>query len=331
LKRFGKRPVELMEDLGWAGEDVWYAHAIHLSDSEIESVAAARTGVAHCPSSNMRLGAGICRVADLVRAGARVGLGVDGSASNEDANLAVEAHQALLLARARSASPQALAAADEPSAAGIFPAYQRSYRAAPDPLALVRAELVAVEEILAANEVMMAEVGDPEIGIEARCDVALARQPESLRDVGRRDGGDARLVQPALGQQQLARRLAARHATPHMKEVLPALQLEGAGRVVGNDHRQSSLGQHVPEAIAIVRGPEGRRAFAHAAKALEVLLHIQEVVGTGLGADVDASLLGLADELRPHDGADVDDVQRAAGFGSELDRAKDRSELGFGR
>ena len=108
LERFGKRPVELMEDLGWAGEDVWYAHAIHLSDSEIESVAAARTGVAHCPSSNMRLGAGICRVADLVRAGARVGLGVDGSASNEDANLAVEAHQALLLARARSASPQAL-------------------------------------------------------------------------------------------------------------------------------------------------------------------------------------------------------------------------------
>ena len=155
-----------------------------------------------------------------------------------------------------------------------FPAYQRSYRAAPDPLALVRAELVAVEEILAANEVMMAEVGDPEIGIEARCDVALARQPESLRDVGRRDGGDARLVQPALGQQQLARRLAARHATPHMKEVLPALQLEGAGRVVGDDHRQSSLGKHVPEAVAVVRGPERRRAFAHAAKALEVVLHI---------------------------------------------------------
>src|SRR5439155_1590102 len=68
LERFGKRPVELMEDLGWAGEDVWYAHAIHLSDSEIESVAAARTGVAHCPSSNMRLDAGICRVAGLALA-----------------------------------------------------------------------------------------------------------------------------------------------------------------------------------------------------------------------------------------------------------------------
>jgi cytosine/adenosine deaminase-related metal-dependent hydrolase len=97
-----------MEDLGWTGGDVWYAHAIHLSDSEVDRVAEVKTGVAHCPSSNMRLGAGACRVEDLVRAGARVGLGVDGSASNEDANLAMEAHQALLLARIRRSSAQAL-------------------------------------------------------------------------------------------------------------------------------------------------------------------------------------------------------------------------------
>lgn len=103
IGRFGRRPVELMEDLGWTGDDVWYAHGIHLNDAEVHRVAAARTGVAHCPSSNMRLGAGACRVEDLLHAGVRVGLGVDGAASNEDANLAMEAHQALLLARLRAA------------------------------------------------------------------------------------------------------------------------------------------------------------------------------------------------------------------------------------
>jgi len=103
LETFNRRPVELMEDLGWTGDDVWYAHGIHLSDAEIGRIAEARTGIAHCPSSNMRLGAGACRVEDLVRAGAKVGLGVDGAASNEDSNLAAEVHQALLLARVRAA------------------------------------------------------------------------------------------------------------------------------------------------------------------------------------------------------------------------------------
>jgi cytosine/adenosine deaminase-related metal-dependent hydrolase len=103
IERFDRRPFELMEDLGWTGDDVWYAHGIHLDDGEVNRVAAAKTGIAHCPSSNMRLGAGACRVEDLLAAGARVGLGVDGSASNEDANIAVEVHQALYLARARAA------------------------------------------------------------------------------------------------------------------------------------------------------------------------------------------------------------------------------------
>jgi cytosine/adenosine deaminase-related metal-dependent hydrolase len=102
-ERFGKRPLELMEDLGWTGDDVWYAHGIHLNDAEVDRVAEGKTGIAHCPSSNMRVGAGACRVEDLVRAGARVGLGVDGAASNEDSNIAVEMHQALLLARVRAA------------------------------------------------------------------------------------------------------------------------------------------------------------------------------------------------------------------------------------
>jgi 8-oxoguanine deaminase len=103
-EKFGRRPVQLMEDLGWLGDDAWFAHAIHLNNEEVEQVRA----VAHCPSSNMRLGAGICRVADLVSANVSVGLGVDGAASNEDSNLATEVHQALLLARARDASPTAL-------------------------------------------------------------------------------------------------------------------------------------------------------------------------------------------------------------------------------
>jgi len=115
LERFGKRPLELMQDLDWTGDDVWFAHGIHFNEDEIADVAATGTGVAHCPSSNLRLGAGICRVSDLVRAGARVGLGVDGAASNEDSNLATELHQALLVARGRSAmqgDPDAATALD---------------------------------------------------------------------------------------------------------------------------------------------------------------------------------------------------------------------------
>jgi len=103
LAHFAKRPLELMQDLGWIGPDVWFAHGIHFDDPELSQVAESRTGVAHCPSSNMRLGAGVCRVEDLMRAGAIVGLGVDGAASNEDSNLAGEVHQALLMARTRAA------------------------------------------------------------------------------------------------------------------------------------------------------------------------------------------------------------------------------------
>jgi cytosine/adenosine deaminase-related metal-dependent hydrolase len=120
VERFGKRPLELMHDLGWTGEDVWYAHGIHFNDEEVANVAATGTGVAHCPSSNLRLGAGLCRVADLVRAGAKVGLGVDGAASNEDSNLAMELHQALLVARGRAAMQGGLDAATALDARGAW-------------------------------------------------------------------------------------------------------------------------------------------------------------------------------------------------------------------
>ncbi|GAA4932680.1 8-oxoguanine deaminase [Streptomonospora halophila] len=109
LAEFGTTPVGYAEKLGWLGEDVWLAHGVHLSDDAIGRVAASGTGVAHCPSSNARLGAGICRTPELLGAGVAVGLGVDGPASSELTGLAGEMRQALLMARARG-GPRALSA-----------------------------------------------------------------------------------------------------------------------------------------------------------------------------------------------------------------------------
>jgi cytosine/adenosine deaminase-related metal-dependent hydrolase len=99
LEQFGVRPVEYLEDLGWLGSDVWLAHCVHLDDGEVALFGNTGTGVAHCPSSNARLGAGISPVAALVGVGVAVGLGVDGAASNEAGGLAPEMRQALFLAR----------------------------------------------------------------------------------------------------------------------------------------------------------------------------------------------------------------------------------------
>jgi cytosine/adenosine deaminase-related metal-dependent hydrolase len=105
--RFGKRPVEYLEHLGWLAPDVWLAHCVHLSEPETTRLGRAGVGVAHCPSSNGRLGSGIAPVANLLAAGAAVGLGVDGAASNEAGELSIELREALLMARARG-GPQAL-------------------------------------------------------------------------------------------------------------------------------------------------------------------------------------------------------------------------------
>jgi 8-oxoguanine deaminase len=99
LERFGKRPVEYAADLGWLGDDVWYAHAVFIDEAEIARMADTGTAAAHCPSSNMRLASGIAPVMRFLEAGVPVGLGVDGSASNDGSNLLAEARQALLLAR----------------------------------------------------------------------------------------------------------------------------------------------------------------------------------------------------------------------------------------
>lgn len=108
-EKFGRSPVEYIDDLGWLGEDVWLAHCVHLDDAAVKRVAATGTGVAHCPTSNARLGAGTARVRDLLDAGAPVGLGVDGAASNEWSSLGDELRQAALLARLRG-GPAALTA-----------------------------------------------------------------------------------------------------------------------------------------------------------------------------------------------------------------------------
>jgi 8-oxoguanine deaminase len=110
-RTFGRTPVELAEDLGWVGPDVWHAHVVHPSADEVTRLGRTRTGVAHCPSSNMRLASGIAPLAPLRKAGARVGLGVDGSASNDSSNMLAEARQALLLHRV-VAGPAALTAVE---------------------------------------------------------------------------------------------------------------------------------------------------------------------------------------------------------------------------
>jgi len=99
LQQFGHRPVEYAEELDWAGDNVWYAHGIHINDAEIVRMARAGTGVAHCPTSNMRLASGIAPVRAYLDHGVQVGLGVDGSASNDGSHLLAEARQALLLQR----------------------------------------------------------------------------------------------------------------------------------------------------------------------------------------------------------------------------------------
>ena len=99
LERFGCRPGEYVESVGWTGPDVWHAHCVKLDDAEILRFAASRTGVCHCPASNLRLGSGRAPFARMRAAGLRVGIGVDGSASNDGSNLLTEARLALLLSR----------------------------------------------------------------------------------------------------------------------------------------------------------------------------------------------------------------------------------------
>jgi 8-oxoguanine deaminase len=99
LERFGQRPVDYAESLGWTGDEVWWAHTVHVNPAEIALMAATGTGTSHCPSSNMRLASGIAPVRAMRDAGVRVSLGVDGSSSNDSSHMLAEARQAMLLQR----------------------------------------------------------------------------------------------------------------------------------------------------------------------------------------------------------------------------------------
>jgi 8-oxoguanine deaminase len=123
LTHFQQRPVAWMETMGWLGEDVWFAHAVHVNDDEIREFARTGAGVAHCPCSNMRLASGIAPVKKYLAVGVRVGLGVDGSASNDASNILLEARQAMLLARLRigllpPAGPETLLSTSDPLRSG---------------------------------------------------------------------------------------------------------------------------------------------------------------------------------------------------------------------
>lgn len=101
LQRFGHRPVGYMQQVDWVGDDVWFAHAVYVNDDEIKTFAKHRCGVAHCPTSNMRLASGIAPLKQYRAAGVPVGLGVDGSASNDGSHLLAEVRQAMLLSRVK--------------------------------------------------------------------------------------------------------------------------------------------------------------------------------------------------------------------------------------
>jgi cytosine/adenosine deaminase-related metal-dependent hydrolase len=104
VETFDRRPLELLDDCGWLGPDVWLAHCVHLDDKDVRRVAETGTGVAWCPTSNLRLGSGIAPAVSLLREGATVGLGVDGAASNDAGNLQAEIRQGVLVSRARGAA-----------------------------------------------------------------------------------------------------------------------------------------------------------------------------------------------------------------------------------
>jgi len=123
LETHGLRPVAWMDTMGWLGDDVWFAHAVHVNDDEVRQFARTGVGVAHCPCSNMRLASGISPVKKYLGAGVHVGLGVDGSASNDASNILLEARQAMLLARLRMGllppeGPQTLLSTSDPLRAG---------------------------------------------------------------------------------------------------------------------------------------------------------------------------------------------------------------------
>lgn len=186
LERFGRRPLDFLDDLGYLGPDVWLAHCVHLNDKDVVKVGETRTGVAWCPTSNLRLGSGIAPGPGLIAAGAHVGLGVDGSASNDGGNLLAEVRQAMLVSRA-AGTPHALTARDALRAATRGGA-----------ACLGRDDIGSIEVGKRADIALFAVDGLAFAGAEADPVAGLAfAQPQRVRDVvveGRPVVRDSRLV-----------------------------------------------------------------------------------------------------------------------------------------
>ena len=206
-ERFGMRPVDYLDELGWLGDDVWLAHCVHLDADEVRRLGTNGTGVAHCPNSNARLGAGIAPVADLIGAGAPVGLGVDGAASNEDGGLASEMRAALQFARL-AGGPHALTARQALARATIDGA---RCLGRDDELGSLEAGKLADVALWRLDGLDGAGIEDPVAAL-----VLGATQAVELLLVGGRpvvEGGELRTVDEALVASDIAResrRLAVR-------------------------------------------------------------------------------------------------------------------------
>src|SRR6202171_1891041 len=202
---------------------------------------------------------------------------------------------------------------------------ERHQRPAADGLPFVGAERVPVEEILPPDQRLIRQVGYPEVGVESHRHLSFAREPESPGHVRRGGGGDDSDVdrsQVRSLEQQPAGRLAARGPPPKLEEVVAYLEPGRAGRVVGHDHRQAAVPDHLPQPLAIRGGPERRRAFAERTQPFEVLFRVEQVMGTGFVAPGDARGLRLTDPAHALDGAHVADVAGAARLLRQRDRAR---------
>ncbi len=207
LEQYGVRPVEYLEDLGWLGDDVWLAHCVHLNENEIRRFGETGTGVAHCPSSNARLGAGIAPVAALVGAGAPVGLGVDGAASNEAGELGVEMRQAMLFARL-AGGPAALTAREALELATIHGARCLGRE---DEIGSLEPGKLADIALWRADEVGHAGISDPVaalvFGPAPRVELLLVGGREVVRGAELRTADEREIATEIAG---VSRRLAER-------------------------------------------------------------------------------------------------------------------------
>ncbi|HZD02123.1 MAG TPA: 8-oxoguanine deaminase [Actinomycetes bacterium] len=207
-ERFGRTPAEYLDDLGWLGDDVWLAHCVHLDGPSVRRFGDTGTAVAHCPSSNARLGAGIAPVADLLRAGAPVGLGVDGAASNESGQLGPELRQALLVARLRD-GPAALTARQ---ALALGTSGGASCLGRRDELGSLEPGKLADVALWRVDDLGHADVADPVaalvLGPPARVELLLVGGRAVVEDGELRTGSEVDIARDALAASRRLLRVA---------------------------------------------------------------------------------------------------------------------------